>query len=325
MIARRVATLVALAALAVALGGGDARAQEHVVATTTVDRNIITIGDPIKVSVVVEAQDGYRIIPPPPLLTRLADLEVLDTLPVLQGAPSRGATRYTFRYFVTSFRLGDFVVPGFQIDYDAPDGAEGSAAPTTPIAIRVRSVIQPGEDASDVRPLKPQLELPGALTSRLVYWGALGGALVVILAPAILLFRAARRRRHPVVVLDPSRTPVQQALRELRRIASLNLPDKGRHEEHYTLLGTALRAYLAAQFGIPATRRTARELRGEMERAGVERRQAAQIHEILRESEAVRFQRVSRHPRHAQEALAAAVSALAKAAAAERPEVEVAS
>lgn len=321
MIAQRVAGLLAALVFGLVLAD-DARAQTPVTATTLVDRNIITIGDPIKVSVVVEFEDGY-VVRALPALAKMDDLDVLDTLPVLEANPTRGLTRRTFRYFVTGFRLGDYLVPSFELGYTAPDGARGSVA-TTAIAVRVRSVVQPSEDPTDIKPLKPQLELAGTFASRFLYWGGVFAAILAIATPALLLYRAMRRRRRPVVVLDPERTPAQVALRELKRIADLRLPERGRHDEHYELLGKALRRYLADQFGLPAAQRTARELRAAMDDAGVDRRQATPIHEILRESEAVRFQRVARHPRHGQEALAGAMSALAKAVAAERPEIEVA-
>jgi hypothetical protein len=110
---------------------------------------------------------------------------------------------------------------------------------------------------------------------------------------------------------------------ELARIAELRLPEKGRHDEHYARVATALRRYLARQFDLPADRRTARELHQAMERAGIERRQAEAIYELLRENEAVRFERAQRQPRHAQQALADAMTALARARAAERRSAEL--
>jgi hypothetical protein len=321
LISRPYAALIAAFALVLVLGDG-ARGQTPVTASTIVDRNIINIGDPIKVSVVVAFEDPYTVAALP-ALAKLGDLDVLDTLPLLESKPARGMTRWTFRYFVTSFRLGDYSVPSFELAYSAPDGAAGSVV-TTPIAVRVRSVVQPGEDATDIKPLKPQLELAGTFASRFLYWGGVFAAILAVATPALLLYRALRRRRRPVVAFDPERTPAQVALRELKRIADLRLPESGRHDEHYELLGRALRRYLADQFGIPAAQRTARELRAAMDDLGIDRRQATPIHEILRESEAVRFQRVARHPRHGQQALAGAMAALAKAVAAERPEIEVA-
>ncbi len=320
--ARRLASLFASIALALALGGG-AGAQTPVVASASVDRNVLTIGDPIKLVVVVEAEDGYRVAPPPQL-AKFGELDVLDALPVLQGTPARGVTRYTFRYFVTSFQLGDHVVPAFEFEYSDPNGVL-AAVRTTPLAIRVRSVVQAGEDATDIKPLKPQLDLPGSAASRLRHWGTVTALVLAVTLPVVAVVRALRRRRRPFIVVDREHTPAQETLRELRRIASLNLPQKGRADEHYELLAKAMRRYLATQYGIPAAQRTSRELYRDMERAGIERRQAAAVHEILRESEAVRFQRAPRHARHAQEAVAAAVAALAKVAAAERPEIEVAS
>ena len=319
---RRAAAALAAAGLAFVLGGGGARAQEHVTAVANVDRNLITIGDPIKLTIVVDVADGYRVSPPP-RLARFGELTVLDALPILQSAPSARTTRYQFRYFVTSFELGDHAAPAFEFEYSTPAGVTDQVR-TTPLAIRVRSVIRAGEDTSDIKPLKPQLELPGTATSRLVYWGSLAAALLAVAIAIGVVVWIARRRRPRDVARDLTRTPAQLAIVELRRIAALDLPVKGRRDEHYELVARALRRYLAAQYGIPAEHRTARELYRDMERADIERHLGAAIHEILRESEAVRFQRASRHPRHAQQALDVALSALAKAAAAERPEIEVA-
>lgn len=316
----RLASVCAAVTLVLILGGGT-RAQTPVVAAASVDRNVITMGDPIKLTIVVEAESSYRVGALPPL-TKFGEMDVLDTLPVLQGSPARGVTRYTFRYYITSFELGDHVVPAFEFDYSSPDGLNDTVR-TTALAIRVRSVIRSDEDVTDIKPLKPQLDLPDAARSRLLFWGTVAGIALAVSAPVLLLYRVTRRRRPVAVGLKPDQTPVQLTLRELKRIADLHLPEKGRHEEHYALVAKAIRQYVSAQFGMPAAQRTARELYRDMERAGIERRQATAITEILRESEAVRFQRVQRHPRHAQEALAAALSALAKAAAAERRGAEV--
>jgi hypothetical protein len=60
-----------------------------------------------------------------------------------------------------------------------------------------------------------------------------------------------------------------------------------------------------------------------MEHAGVGRRQTEAIYELLRESEAIRFQRVQRQPRHAQQTIADAIAALGKGRASQRQTAEL--
>ena len=264
-------------------------------------------------TVVIEAQSGYQVGPPAVLKT-LGDLDVIDTAPPLRSNPTKDVTRFTLRYWVTSFTLGDTGVPRIQIDYSTPEGVVDSVT-TTPIAIRVVSVIRDGEDASDIKPLKPQLELPGQARDRYLAWGAIALALGAAVVGAVVLYRRARRG---LAIPGVSVAPATATLAELKRIGELHLPEKGRSDEHYALLAVALRRYLADRYGLPAERRTARELHAAMDRVGIERRQASAIYETLREAEAVRFQRAVRQPRHAQQALAGVTAALAKVASAER-------
>jgi D-serine deaminase-like pyridoxal phosphate-dependent protein len=79
-----------------------------------------------------------------------------------------------------------------------------------------------------------------------------------------------------------------------------------------------LRAYVAEQYRLPAGERTPRELRVEMERAGVDPQQRAAIFEILHEGEVVRFHSGRTYPAHARNALGSALSAMQRAAASEQ-------
>ncbi|HYY55047.1 MAG TPA: BatD family protein [Candidatus Dormibacteraeota bacterium] len=315
----RTATAIALLALSLWLSGARALADEPVSASLNVDRNVITIGDQIRVVITVTAQPGYRL-GAPVVLSTLGDFDVVDSAPPLLANPTGGGTRYTFRYWITTFTLGDHVIPAVEFPYANEQGATASVR-TTPIAVRVQSVIRDGEAVADIKPLKPQLDLPGAETSRIVFWASAVAITAIVAIPAVVLYRRRRRRRATGIAVGE--TPVQEALRELLHIAELRLPEKGRTEEHYRLVAAALRRYLAQQFALPADRRTARELRVAMDRAGIDRRQTEALYELLRESEAVRFQRAQRQPRHAQQTLADAINAIGKARAAQRRTAEL--
>ena len=171
------------------------------------------------------------------------------------------------------------------------------------------------EEPEGGKALKPQLPVPGLLASevlRLVFAGIGAVTVVVLVALFLWLFR---RRREPA---QGGLTPAQRALAELEQLAALQLAEKGRFSEHYERMTTILRGYVAEQYRLPAAERTPRELRIEMERAGVDPQQRAAIFEILKEGEVVRFHSGKSYPAHARNALGSALSAMKRAAAAEQ-------
>lgn len=293
--------------------GGSAAAEDPVKATAAVDRDAITIGDPVVLTVTVELGQGWTVADPG-VPRGLGEFEVLETEPALQSRLGAGTTRFVFRYRISAFRVGDHQLPAVEVSYAGPGGVTGVAR-TAPIAMRVQSVILPAEDATDIKPLKPQLALPGLVWAEVLRWifAAAAGLAVVVLAVAVLWLR----RRRAQAQAD-GLTPAQRALAALEQLAALDLAAKGRYAEHYERLTAILRAYVAEQYRLPAGERTPRELRSEMERAGVDPQQRAAIFEVLREGELVRFHSGRTYPAHAKGALGSALTAMKRAAAAEQ-------
>ncbi|CAN5190829.1 hypothetical protein BH18CHL2_BH18CHL2_10870 [soil metagenome] len=300
-------------ALALAFVPAETRAADPVSATSTIDRSAITIGDPVLFSVVVEAASGWQVIDPG-VARSLGTFDVIETEPALQSRLAGGVTRLTFRYRISAYRVGQHAVPALEVAYSGPDGATGVAR-TAAHFVTVASVILAAEETSDIKPLKPQLALPGVLASELLRWAVLAAAAAVLLVVAVLAWLLLRRRRGATA---DRRTPAERALEELEGIAALGLADKGRYAEHYERMGEVLRRYIAEQYHLPAGERTPRELRGEMERAGIDPQQRSTIYELLREGEVVRFHRAVSHPAHARNALGSALGAMKRAAAAEQ-------
>src|SRR5207245_11042904 len=156
----------------------------------TVDKRGITIGDAIGLNLVVETDPGYQITDTG-VGRVIGEFEVLETQSPQLTRIQNGRTRYTFHYRITAFRVGDLVFPQINVAYQAPDGTVGMA-PTSEIQIVVTSVIQPGENTDDVKPLKPQLRLPGAapVVPPLLIQSALA---VVVLAMLVLIIRQTGR------------------------------------------------------------------------------------------------------------------------------------
>jgi hypothetical protein len=311
-----------LTSLLVAVFGRVALADDPVSVAASVDKRGITIGDPIALAVIVEVDPGYRITDSG--VARMMDeFEVLDSVPPQVTRIANGRTRYTFRYRITAFRVGDLVFPPISIAYQSPSGETG-VVPTAEIPIIVTSVIRPGEPTDDIKPAKPQLRLPTA-APQIPQLAIQVGLAVVVLAMLALIIRQTRRtaarrgkdRDTDEILL----TPAQRAMAELNRVASLRLPEKGRYAEHYALLSQALRAYVRDRFGLSADERTPRELREDMLRAGIDRTEIATIYEILREGESARFHQAISYPARAQHAVRSALDAMRRAAVAEQYEL----
>lgn len=314
---RRLIPLVVVLAL---LGGAVASADEGVRASAAVDRRAITVGDQILLTVTIEIDANYLLVDPG-VHRFLGDFEVLEALPASQTKLAAGVIRYAFRYRLTSFRVGARILPALEVAFLDPTRQPGVTT-TLEIPIAVTSVIPPGEEPTDIKPPKPQLSLPGEfppLTPYLPFAVAL--ELILVAALVARLRRIARVRRRALRFDEELPvTPAQRAVTELTRVAGLNLPEKGRYREHYALLTHALRDYATARFDIPAQGRTARELRGELERAGVDHATAALFYEILHEGEVVRFHEFTSYPARAQHAVRTALEALRKAAVTEQYE-----
>jgi hypothetical protein len=311
-----------ITALALAALGSAAAADGPVSAAATVDKRGITIGDPITLALVVEADAGYKITDSGVGRT-MDEFEVLEAIPPQLTRTANGRTRYTFRYRVTAFRVGDLVFPEIHVAYQSPAGEPG-VVPTAEIPIVITSVIQIGEATDDIKPAKPQLRLPTA-TPQIPQVAIQVALAVVVLAMLALIVwqtrRVAARRPKDAEMDEVLLTPAQRAMAELNRVASLGLPEKGRYSEHYALLSQALRSYVRDRFGLSATERTPRELREDMLRAGIDRTEIATIYEILREGENARFHETISYPARAQHAVRSALDAMRRAAVAEQYEL----
>jgi hypothetical protein len=306
--------LLAVLALLIALGA-PAYAADPVNAAAQIDRTSITVGDRIALAIIVDADVGY-IVDEPKLARQIGSFEVVQTQAV-QKAQRGSQVRYTYRYLITAWTLGDLVLPVIAVPYVGPNGVTGTAQ-TQEAAIKVTSVVQPGEDTSNIKPIKPQLDLeesPLNLLSRL----ATGLAVAVAITGVAALVLWLLVRRKGVLFVEPKLTPVQRALRELDALAELRLPENGRTAEHYERLTASLRRYAVERFGVQPGR-TSREIRDALERAGLERTQAAAIYELLREGDEVRFRHSTPYPAHAQNAVRSALQIVRRAASAEEYE-----
>ena len=135
-----------------------AAAQAPVEMGATADRDSVTVGDRIKVTVTLtlpaDAQANLQ-----ELETQFGDLDLL-----LVGLPqdtllADGRRQVTAVYEVAAFHVGAAQVPALSLPVRLADGTLQQAS-SNPLPIAVRSVIPDGENPTEVKDLKPQVSFP---------------------------------------------------------------------------------------------------------------------------------------------------------------------
>ena len=277
--------LVALAALArqPTVAG---QPELPVTVRASADRDRVTVGDRITLTIVVEHDEGLALDTLEGA-SAFGDFEVLAAEPPRERPLSGGRTETVLVFTVAAFRTGDLEIPAIAVPYsDAAGNPSTATAPAIPIS--VASVIPPGESPTDVRDLKPQLGVPGGAPAYLR--PALTAAVTAVAVGLMLLLaRALRRRRCAPAPAGPPPLPEDEARAELERIAALRLPEGGVPKEHYRLLGSCVRHYLTGRYGFPAFALTTTELEEQMVGRGVDRWQARLVSGLLQECDDVRF------------------------------------
>ncbi len=259
------------------------QAAEGVQVTLTPDRNELTVGDPLQVTLEVTHPAGYQVIIPK-LDQNWGDFEVRGQSQATTTANDDGTETTRQIIEVTLFNLGEFHTPAMPLTVG--DGA-GQVFEAEVPSVSLKVVPTLAEDDSELRDIKPQatLNVPPA-------WPWIAGSLVLAVLVAIAGWWAYRRWRGQPFGLAPAvdnRPPWQVAYDELARIESLGLLEQRRFKEYYSLVTDCLRTYLEQQFGLRVTDRTTSELRLVLRSSELEPDHARSFLDLFAESDLVKF------------------------------------
>lgn len=252
---------------------------------TSVDRERITVGDPIVYTITVLSPPGASVAWPGRDV-RLGEFEVRSFVHLGPVARPGGHQADTLRYVVTVYNVGLQTIPALSFPYILRDGTRRTAV-TKPVPITVVSVIT-GEP-TDIRDLKEPAEIPAGHIPWYI-WTGLTALLVAIIMGGIYVYR--RRKQRPDIPIAPPvspRLPHEVAYDELDQLAGLRLIEQGKIKEHYTVASETIRRYLAARYGIVAMEVTTTELLETLEKLPVQAEHIRPIGLFLRECDLVKF------------------------------------
>jgi len=269
-------TLLACSAAPVLAAGG-------IEVTLTPDREELTVGDLVQLTLEVTHPAGYQVILPK-LEQAWGPFEVRSQSQATTMANDDGTetTRQTIQ--VTLFDLGEFETP--ELSFGVSDGAGQMSEEKVP-SISLAVVPTLAEDDNDLRDIKPQ----AALTVPPIWPWIAGGALLVAVA-AVGGWWAYRHRQGKPFGLAPAvdnRPAWQVAFDTLDAIEGMDLLARGRFKEYYTLVTDTLRAYLENQFGLRVFDRTTSELKDILRGSDLAPEHSRRFLDLFAESDLVKF------------------------------------
>lgn len=246
--------------------------------TTSFNPPAATIGDVVTLDVRVQHSPEVVVTVDRPTLQ---GGEVLGDAQPMSAAQADGSvvTSYAFRYqlFTRGGEGGELGVSQLSVHWLREDGTNGVATTGGPV-LTIIPVRQPAD--LELRPLKPQLSIPGAPPAW-VTPVAIGAAVVLVLALAVLGVLWWRARRTVDAPPAPSMSAEAQARARLDALRHGRLENDEAFQAYYGTLAHTVREYLGERFAFNASALTASELEERMTSHGVDRWQARLVGGLL--------------------------------------------
>ena len=277
------------------------------------------LGDPLSLTLTVEAEDGVTV-EMPAFGEALGRFSIVDFTPREETGPD-GLWIATQRYTLQPPMSGRQRIPPLRIEYlDArPDYADGAEQYrellSEELIVEVASVLPDGEVVAELRPVRPPLpELGRSFIARAWPWLVSGvvGLAALGFAVAVWQRRAAERRRV---------TAWDRAMRRLEALVSRGLPPPDEADAWYVELSDIVRRYIEDQYGVRAPELTTEEFLQEAQRsADLSGPRRELLTAFLERCDRVKFAAYSPEQRESDEALTLARRFLGEPSSAQEPE-----
>ncbi|MBN1357039.1 hypothetical protein JXA40_12325 [bacterium] len=280
----RIAMILIMTAGLSTTGNRAAGEEPHV--QVTVDRNRIHVGDPIRMTISINAPEDTRIIFPCDSM-EFDPFVVLDrTHRVLSN--SEESISESLELIVSAYQTGDLEIPAVEIGYETDSGQTGTVF-TQPEPIRIDSVLTGQEKAP--YDIKEPVSVGASWKYKI---GVVTGTAVVLASIAILIAWIRRRRkrfRKEIQESEPSLPPDQVALSALAQLERDDLISRGEIRRFYIQLMEIFKRYIGDRFGFSAVERTTGEIRSDSLRLKIQDRDRRDIIDILELADLVKFAR----------------------------------
>jgi len=181
---------------------------------------------------------------------------------------------------------GSYVIDPVEVAYTLPDGARETLK-TPKLFVEIESLLAEGDEAGDIRDIKPSVEFPRPYWRILAVAAALVGAVLAAILGKKLFDRWRRRVRERRLAPRPSH---EEALEALERLLAKGLVEKGLAREFCFEISEIFRRYMHASTDVPAIDMTTEEIIPRIEDNGIVREDLKPlVREFLASTDLVKF------------------------------------
>ncbi len=253
------------------------------------DKEVLTLGDEITLTIDIRRGKGFRLLPPAERLN-FPPFEIKRVEPF---GPEEKAdyVREGYRVVLTVFELGEFKIPKFAVSFLDDKGRPGQVL-TEEVRVQVVSVGRKPHDTNDIRPIKgpyrfhPRMDPLKAAAFALPFFILL--LILVYLLRSYLKMRAKEK--------EEALSPYERAIRSLAGLGEKSLRDHAAVREFFDELSAAIRRYFTDEFQTGSPDHTTREFLQSMSGGRFDEETREGIREILELSDFVKFARYTPPP-----------------------------
>ena len=208
---------------------------QSVTVEAKIDSLQILIGEQAKVQLQVAMDAKQRAIFPAYTDTLVRGVEIIETVkPDTQFLNDRQRMVITQEYIITSFDSALYYLPPMPVDTLHPDQFFGQ---------------------------KPVMKAPFAWED---WYGLIACSFLALPLLGLLIYLIVRIRDNKPIIrkikVEPKLPPHQAAMKEIERIKTEKVWQKGQSKEYYTELTDAIRTYIKDRFGFNALEMTSSEI-----------------------------------------------------------------
>ncbi|HAX61363.1 MAG TPA: hypothetical protein DCX95_02230 [Elusimicrobia bacterium] len=202
---------------------------------TYLDKNKISIGDKIKLTVVMEHTDDVKI-------SSATFEENLKSFEIKDYKFSEGKKYFIFgryikkyEYLLSTFTTGIYSISPFSVSFTDATGKTAQAQ-TQPLKIEVVSLLDK-ESAADIRDIKPPVNIKSKLLFYLLT--------VFVIVSLVIFLRKVFYKKSAQAILSEIEDPYKYAVDKLAELENSNLIKEGRIKEFFIVLTQIVRIYLS--------------------------------------------------------------------------------
>ncbi|MFH0947787.1 MAG: BatD family protein [Elusimicrobiota bacterium] len=238
----------------------------------SLDKNKITIGDKVKLTIVIKCSEGVKI-------GQFEPEGNLKSFEIKNYKISKKGKKY--EYTLSTFLTGIYEIPPFKVKWITPDGKEAESQSSI-LKLEVVSLLDK-ESASDIRDIKPPVNFQRGI----IFYATIFGCLLLFVG--YLIYRYNTSQTDTATVLEKIIDPYEYIISELQKLQSSNLIEEGKIKEFFIQLSFIVRVYVSKIFAVDILDMTTAETLKTLRKKDADRKFLLQLQDFLETSDLVKF------------------------------------